>query len=63
MEKPLVYAKVGIAFDKLVSDTFDAILNRGNYSLAFDHNARLTDAQCDAAAFWVLLDFVDIFIE
>ena len=63
MEKPLVYAKVGITFDKLVSDAFDAILNCGNYSLAFDLNARLTDAQSDAAAFLVLLDFVDIFIE
>ena len=58
-----MYAKVGITFDKLVSDTFDAILNRGNYSLAFDLNARLTDAQSDAAALSVLLDFVDIFIE
>ena len=63
MEKPLVYAKVGITYEKLVSDTFDAILNRGNYSLAFDLNARLTDTQSDAAALSVLLDFVDIFIE
>ncbi|BAH74461.1 hypothetical protein [Solidesulfovibrio magneticus] len=63
MEKPLVYAKVGITFDKLVSDAFDAILNRGNYSLAFDLNARLTDTQSGAAALSVLLDFVDIFIE
>ena len=58
-----MYAKVGITFDKLVSDAFDAILNRGNYSLAFDLNARLIDAQSDAAVFLVLLDFVDIFIE
>ena len=58
-----MYAKVGITFDKLVSGAFDAILNRGNYSLAFDLNARLIDAQSDAAVFLVLLDFVDIFIE
>ena len=58
-----MYAKVGIAFDELVSDAFDAILIHGNYSLAFDFNARLTDAQSDVATFLVLLDFVDVFIE
>ena len=63
MEKPLVYAKVGITIDKLVSDAFDEILNRRNYSLAFDLNARLTDAVSDAAAFLILLDFIEIYIE
>ena len=55
--------KIGISLDRIVSDTFDAILDRRNYSLAFDLNARLTDAQSDTAAFLVLLDFVDVFIE
>ena len=62
-KSPLVYAKVGIIFHKLVSDALDAILNRGNYSLAFDLNARLTDAVSDAAAFLILLDFIEIYIE
>jgi len=63
MEKLLVRVKIGMSLDRIVSDTFDAILDRRNYSLAFDLNARLTDAVSDAAAFLILLDFIDIYIE
>ena len=63
MEKLLVRVKIGISLDRIVSDTFDAILDRRNYSLAFDLNARLTDAVSDAAAFLILLDFIEIYIE
>ena len=55
--------KIGMSLDRIVSDTFDAILDRRNYSLAFDLNARLTDAVSDAAAFLILLDFIEIYIE
>ena len=63
MVKQLVYVKVGITLDRIISAAFDAILDRGNYSLAFDLNARLTDAVSDAAAFLILLDFIEIYIE
>ena len=63
MEKLLVRVKIGMSLDRIVSDTFDAILDRRNYSLAFDLNARLTDAVSDAAAFLILLDFIEIYIE
>ena len=63
MEKLLVRVKIGMSLDRIVSDTFDAILDRGNYSLAFDLNARLTDAVSDAAAFLILRDFIEIYIE
>ena len=55
--------KIGMSLDRIVSDTVDAILDRRNYSLAFDLNARLTDAVSDAAAFLILLDFIEIYIE
>lgn len=55
--------KIGMSLDRIVSDTFDAILDRRNYSLAFDLNARLTDAVSDTAAFLILLDFIEIYIE
>jgi len=55
--------KIGMSLDRIVSDTFDAILDRRNYSLAFDLNARLTDTVSDAAAFLILLDFIEIYIE
>jgi hypothetical protein len=63
MEKPLVCVKVGITLDRIISAAFDAILDRGNYSLAFDLNSRLTDAASDASAFRILLEFIDIYIE
>ena len=55
--------KIGMSLDRIVFDTFDAILDRRNYSLAFDLNARLTDAVSDASAFLILLDFIDVYIE
>lgn len=63
MEKLLVRVKIGMSLDRIVSDTFDAILDRKNYSLAFDLNSKLTDAASDASAFRILLEFVDIYIE
>ena len=63
MEKLLVSVKIGMSLDRVVSDTFDAILDRKNYSLAFDLNARLTDAVSDAESFLILLEFIDIYIE
>ena len=55
--------KVGITLEQIISAAFDAILGRGNYSLAFDLNSRLIDAASDASAFRILLEFVDIYIE
>ena len=55
--------KIGIAFEQFVSDAYDAILERGNYSAAFELNSMLSDAESREIAVQVLLKFVDICVD
>lgn len=58
-----MHVKVGIAFEQFVSDAFDAILEQGNYSAAFELNSMLSDVESGDVAVQVLLNFVDIHID
>ncbi|MYL85123.1 hypothetical protein GTA51_18620 [Desulfovibrio aerotolerans] len=63
MGKPLVHVKIGIAYEQFVSDAFDAILEQGNYSAAFELHSKLYDAESGDVGVQILLNFVDIYIE
>ena len=63
MGKPLVHVKIGIAFEQFVSDAYDAILDQGNYSAAFELNSMLSDTESREIAVQTLLEFVDIYID